>query len=125
MVSHSPWSALQPNATPLSSPAYPPPPRPSESAPPPLLYDRTKLALLVETRPLPHLPALLAHMTSLIPPEWTFKFMGSPLATAFMQSSPLISRLEASGKLSIVSLPSNYFVSDRESISQMFTDPYL
>jgi hypothetical protein len=110
----SPSSTSQPSCPPLS-----------ECPPPSSLYDRTKLAFLVETRPLPHLPALFAHMTNLVPPEWTFKFMGSPTAIAFMRSSLLISRLEASGKLSIVPLPSNYTLSDRESISQMFTDPHL
>jgi hypothetical protein len=88
-------------------------------------YDPKKLAFLVETRPLPHLPALFTHMVAIIPPEWTFRFMGSPVAIAHMRSVPTISRLEASGKLTIVPLPSNYSLHDRESISQMFTDPLL
>jgi hypothetical protein len=61
-------------------------------------------------------------MTSIIPPEWTFKFMGSPIAISSLRSSPIIPRLEASGKLEILSLPSNYSLSNRETISQMFTD---
>ena len=51
--------------------------------------------------------------------------MGSPTTIAFMRSSPLIRRLEASGKLTVILLPSNYSISNRESISQMFTDPYF
>ena len=42
-----------------------------------------------------------------------------------MRTSPLILRLEVSRKLTIIPLPSNYSVFDRESVSQMFTDPYL
>lgn len=88
-------------------------------------FDPKKLAFLVETRPLPHLPALFTHMVATIPPEWTFKFMGSAAAIEKMRSVPTISRLESSGKLTIVPLPSNYSLVDREFISQMFTDPYL
>ncbi len=88
-------------------------------------YDPTKVAFLVETRPLPHLPALFVHMTSIIPPEWTFKFMGSPKAISFLRSSTFIPRLESSGKLQILELPNNYSLSNRETISRMFTDPHL
>jgi hypothetical protein len=61
-------------------------------------------------------------MASVIPPEWAFKFMGSPIAISSLRSSPIIVRLEASRKLEILSLPSNYSLSTRETISQMFTD---
>jgi hypothetical protein len=61
-------------------------------------------------------------MTSIIPQEWTFKFMGSPVAISSLRSSPIIARLEASGKLEIFPLPSNYSLANRETISQMFTD---
>lgn len=88
-------------------------------------YDPRKLALLVETRPLPHLPALFTHMTTIIPPEWTFKFMGSAEALSFMRSSPTISRFEESGKLELMPIPGNYSLKDRETISQMFTDIHL
>lgn len=95
----------------------------NETKPTPLpQYDPRKLALLVETRPLPHLPALFTHMTTIIPPEWTFKFMGSAEALSFMRSSPTISRFEESGKLQLLPIPGNYSLKDRETISQMFTD---
>jgi hypothetical protein len=97
----------------------------AKCAPPPSPYDPTKVAFLAETRPLPHLPALFSHMTNVIPPEWTFKFMGSPESIAHMRASALITRLEKIGKLSIIQLPSNYSLSSRETISQMFTDPVL
>jgi hypothetical protein len=64
-------------------------------------------------------------MTAIIPPEWTFKFMGSPTATTFLRSSPLIRSLEKTGKLSFLDLPSNYSLANRERISQMFTDIHL
>jgi hypothetical protein len=51
--------------------------------------------------------------------------MGSPESIAHMRASTVITRLERSGKLSIDQLPSNYSLSSRETISQMFTDPVL
>lgn len=42
-----------------------------------------------------------------------------------MRKSPLIPRLEKSGKLTFLELPSNYSLKDRETISQMFTDRHL
>jgi hypothetical protein len=62
---------------------------------------------------------------SVIPPEWTFKFMGGPLALEFMRANPLLSQYKTSGKLSLLELPSNYSMKDRDTISKMFTDPYL
>ncbi|KAL3421501.1 hypothetical protein PVAG01_07946 [Phlyctema vagabunda] len=97
----------------------------TSSLTPPSPHDPKKVAFLVETRPLPHLPALFAHMTSIMPPEWTVKFMGSGMSIDFMRSSPTIARLESSSKLQIIPIPSNYSVTNRESISQMFTDPHL
>ncbi|PVH69300.1 hypothetical protein DL98DRAFT_522270 [Cadophora sp. DSE1049] len=88
-------------------------------------YDDRKLAFLVETRPLPHLPALFAHMTNLVPPEWRFHFMGSPEAITFMRGNPFIARLETAGKIIITGIPGNYSMAGRQEISQMFTDPYL
>lgn len=96
-----------------------------EISKPKLELDPTKVAFLVETRPLKHLPALYAHMTSIVPPEWKFKVMGSPALTEFMRTSPLIPRLEASGKLEFLPIPSNYSLASRETISQMFTDIHL
>ncbi|KAF7867069.1 uncharacterized protein EAF02_009855 [Botrytis sinoallii] len=78
----------------------------NEYALPTSTLDPTKLAFMVETRPLPHLPLQLTHMTSVIPQEWTFKFMGSTLP-------------------SIIYLDFTTCEIYRESISQMFTDPEL
>ncbi|EPE26161.1 hypothetical protein GLAREA_02073 [Glarea lozoyensis ATCC 20868] len=97
----------------------------SSSTAPPNPYDRTKVAFLVETRPLPHLPALFAHMISVIPAEWTFRFMGGPSALEFMRANPMLSRYEKAGKLEFLDVPANYSLKDRDTISQMFTDHHL
>lgn len=51
--------------------------------------------------------------------------MGSDASISFLRSSPVLSRLESTEKLTCLPLPSNYSVSDRETVSQMFTDPHL
>lgn len=113
------------SCSPIACPAAEKCPPPPTCPPPPPPYDPAKVAFLVETRPLPHLPALFAHMTSVIPAEWVFKFMGSQEAIDFLRSRPFISRLESRGKLEIIPLPADYSLSSRETISQMFTDPHL
>ncbi|KAJ5038644.1 uncharacterized protein L3040_006324 [Drepanopeziza brunnea f. sp. 'multigermtubi'] len=115
-----PWSGIY-----YSLPSYISKHTSTSIASPPSLYDPTKLAFLVETRPLPHLPALFAHMTSIIPPEWTFKFMGGLEAHTFMRASPTIARMEAAGKLTFIDIPANYSLKSRQTISEMFTDPHL
>ncbi|KAG9237499.1 hypothetical protein BJ875DRAFT_148823 [Amylocarpus encephaloides] len=112
------------NYPPISALSCPPSPIPKPT-PQPSPYDPTKVAFLVETRPLPHLPALFAHMTSVIPSEWTFRFMGTLEVIEFMRSYPLLLRLEKAGKLTFLDLPSNYTLEDRQTISQMFTDDHL
>ncbi|PQE11509.1 hypothetical protein CJF31_00011068 [Rutstroemia sp. NJR-2017a BVV2] len=87
--------------------------------------DPKKLAFMVETRSLPHLPLQLSHMASIIPPEWTFKFMGSNASIDYLLSFPHLRDLAASKKLTLLGLPPRWSVSSRESISQMFTDPAL
>ncbi|APA08349.1 hypothetical protein SS1G_13279 [Sclerotinia sclerotiorum 1980 UF-70] len=97
----------------------------TESASPTSTLDPTKLAFMVETRSLPHLPLQLTHMTSVIPQEWTFKFMGSNTSINYLLSFHHLQDLVASKKLTLIPLPSQWNVSSRESISQMFTDPEL
>src|SRR5690606_31311584 len=53
--------------------------------PPPLNY--SKMALLVEDRPIPHMTALLLHMISVVPPDWPFLFLGSDNSISFLNSS--------------------------------------
>lgn len=88
-------------------------------------YDPQKLAFMVETRQLPHLPAQFIHMASIIPPEWNLLFMGSPESIQFMLARPAIKNLETSGRLRFMEIPPEYSVNSRENISRMFTDPRL
>jgi hypothetical protein len=83
--------------------------------------DPSRVALLLETRPLPHLPALLAHFISVLPPPWVFRFVGSQEANALITASSLAFHIK-SGKLVVDELPSKYDIKSQESISTTLTD---
>ncbi|KAM3068460.1 hypothetical protein ACMFMG_009601 [Clarireedia jacksonii] len=93
--------------------------RPIKVTPMPL--DPSRVALLLETRPLPHLPALLAHFISVLPPQWAFRFVGSPEANALISSSSLSYHIKT-GKLVVDELPPKYDIKSQESISTTLTD---
>ncbi|TGO55821.1 hypothetical protein BCON_0086g00240 [Botryotinia convoluta] len=84
--------------------------------------DQTRVALLLETRPLPHLPALLAHFISVLPAPWVFRFVGTPEANALISSSSSLSGHVKTGKLVITELPEKYAIKDQETISMTLTD---
>jgi len=84
--------------------------------------DPTRVALLLETRPLPHLPALLAHFISVLPAPWVFRFVGSPEANSLISSSSLSAHIKT-GKLVITELPAKWTITDQETISVTLTDP--
>src|SRR5436305_11071606 len=84
--------------------------------------DPTKLALMLETRPIPHLSALLIHMMGVVPVSWTFKFIGSEASFAPLRVSRALRPYLNSGKLVLMELPSQYNANDREQVSRMFTD---
>lgn len=84
--------------------------------------DPTRVALLIETRPIPLLPPLLTHFMSVIPPSWTFRFLGSAEAISLLNSSSTIRGHINSGKLLMTPLPAQYIVDSGESISATLTD---
>lgn len=69
------------------------------------VLDRTRVALLIENRPLPYLIPLLVHFIAVVPPEWSFRFMGSPESIAMMGANPTIQRHVESKKLFLDLIP--------------------
>jgi len=84
--------------------------------------DPTRVALLIETRALPHLPALLLHFISVLPLAWTFRFLGSPESIALIESSKALYNFIETGKLLVSDLPAKYPVNSQESLSATLTD---
>jgi len=79
--------------------------------------DPTRVALLLETRPSSKIPSLLSHFISVLPVEWTFRFVGSRASLALVSASASLQRFIGSGKLVITELPSEYPIYDSEALS--------
>lgn len=85
------------------------------------VLDRTRVALLIENRPLPYLIPLLLHFISVVPPEWSFRFMGSEESIALMESNPVIRQYMDRKKLFIDLIPYNIVPSvDVSTIIHLF-----
>lgn len=69
------------------------------------VLDRTRVAVLIEDRPLPYLIPLLLHFISVVPPEWSFRFMGSEDSIKMMESNPTIRRYLEGNKLFLDLIP--------------------
>ena len=85
-------------------------------------YNESKLALLIEPRPLPHLVPLILHMISVVPPDWRFLFIGSPESVVVIERAYMIQRHQTNGKIDLAVLPSPWTVRQKEDVSRLLTD---
>jgi hypothetical protein len=90
--------------------------------PPPRPFNDSKVALLIEDRPITHLAPLLLHMISVVPPDWRFLFLGSAQSIAFVNNSLSIQMQVRNGKLDLRELPSVFPVHGQEPLSQTLTN---
>jgi hypothetical protein len=104
----------------LDSTPPPPPPLPASYQPPAL--DPTRVALLIETRPDPILPALLSHFILAVPPTWGVKMAGTPESFHRVRHSAMLAPHLAAGKLELVDLPDSYPAYNGEVLSQTLTN---
>ncbi|KAL7798294.1 hypothetical protein V8C37DRAFT_418674 [Trichoderma ceciliae] len=88
-------------------------------------YNASKVALLVENRPSAILAPLMLHFISVVPPDWHFRFMGSPLSVASINRSVAIRHQVAAGKLDLTYIPENMSTNGQEEISQFLTTLWL
>ncbi|GAB1320515.1 hypothetical protein MFIFM68171_10725 [Madurella fahalii] len=85
----------------------------------------SKLALLIEDRPQPILAPLMLHFISVVPPDWKFRFMGSPRSLAHINQSVAIREQVARGKLDLAPIPANLSTGSQEAISGFLTTLWL
>lgn len=85
-------------------------------------YNESKLALLIEDRPLGHIAPLLQHMMSVVPPDWRFLFLGSPESLNETTSSVASQLHQATGKLTMREIPRNGSWSMRELTNRLLTN---
>ncbi|PHH62560.1 hypothetical protein CDD81_6875 [Ophiocordyceps australis] len=85
----------------------------------------SKLALLIENRPLPVLAPLLLHFVAVLPSDWRFLFLGSDASLALLNASAPVRRRLETGKLTLAPIPSNMSTAGQEMVSRFLTDPWL
>jgi len=85
-------------------------------------FNESKVAIIIEGRPLPHLVPQLLHMMSVVPPDWRFKFIGSNKSVIAVSRSFATQYHEANGKLDLVVLPEPWKIEDKESVHRLLTD---
>ncbi|EHK15590.1 uncharacterized protein TRIVIDRAFT_228616 [Trichoderma virens Gv29-8] len=85
-------------------------------------FNSSKLALLIEARPLPHLPPLILHMMAVIPPDWRFLFIGSNESIIGVSRAYSIKHQQVIGKLDLVELPPPWSIASKEDVFRLLTD---
>ncbi|UNI13996.1 hypothetical protein JDV02_000680 [Purpureocillium takamizusanense] len=94
----------------------------SQSLPPPYYYNTSKMALIFEPRPLPHLAPLITHMMAVVPPEWRFLFIGSPSSTYSVGRAPSIRHRREAGKIELMAPSWPWNADTGEDVSRLLTD---
>lgn len=85
-------------------------------------YDPTRLALIIESRPVAVLPAILSQFIQNLPPAWVIRLAGSTESLAVVQQSSSLSRFIKSGKLDLQKIPDYYPVDSSERLSATLTN---
>lgn len=81
----------------------------------------------MEDRPLPYLIPLLLHFISVVPPEWSFRFMGSEESIGLMLSNPTVRRYMYNKKLFIDLIPYDLVtgIDNYGAVNYLLTRPRL
>jgi len=85
-------------------------------------YNASKVALLIEPRPLPHLVPQILHMISVVPPDWRFLFIGSNLSVVSVGRAYATKHQQVIGKLDLMVLPEPWEIETKESVFRLLTD---
>lgn len=85
-------------------------------------YNASKVALLIEPRPLPHLVPQILHMISVVPPDWRFLFIGSNKSVANVERAYATKHQQVIGKLDLMMLPEPWEIESKEHVHRLLTD---
>ncbi|RYO88120.1 hypothetical protein DL766_000679 [Monosporascus sp. MC13-8B] len=85
-------------------------------------YNASKLALLIEPRPMPRLVPQILHMISVVPPDWRFLFIGSNKSVISVGRSYSTKHQQEIGKLDLMVLPEPWEIDSKEKVHRMLTD---
>lgn len=85
-------------------------------------WNTSKVALMIEGRPLSHLVPQLLHMMSVVPPDWRFTFIGTNKSVIAVSRSFATQYHEANGKLDLVVVPEPWKIDSKEDVHRLLTD---
>ncbi|PNY23265.1 Uncharacterized protein TCAP_06789 [Tolypocladium capitatum] len=85
-------------------------------------HNASKLALLIEPRPIPHLVPLILHMTAVVPPDWRFLFIGSQWSIYSVGRAPAIRHQQAIGRMDVLRMPQPWSIERQEDVFRLLTD---
>jgi len=85
-------------------------------------YNSSKLAMIIEARPIPHLVPQLHHMMTVVPPDWRFLFIGSNQSVSAVGRAFGTKYQQAAGKLDLMIVPEPWSIEDKEHVWRMLTD---
>ena len=85
-------------------------------------YNSSKVALLIEPRPLPHLVPQILHMISVVPPDWRFLFIGSEESVVSVERAYATKYQQVIGKLDLMVLPPPWKIASKEHVYRTLTD---
>lgn len=85
-------------------------------------HNASKLALLIEPRPIPHLVPLITHMAAVVPPDWRFLFIGSQWSVYSVSRAPAIRHQQAIGRMDMLKMPKPWSVERQEDVFRLLTD---
>jgi len=105
-----------PNAVPSKKPEKP------AAKPENGLIDPTRVALIIETRPVPHLPALLSAFIGTLPAKWQVKVIGLQPSFDLIKGSSSLRGHIKSHKLVLQDLSVDYPATNNEDLSATLTN---
>jgi Protein of unknown function (DUF5672) len=85
-------------------------------------YNSSKLAMIIEARPIPHLVPQIHHMMTVVPPDWRFLFIGSNKSVSAVGNAVGTKYQQAAGKLDLMIVPEPWSIEDKENVWRMLTD---
>ena len=89
---------------------------------PRLQFNSSKVALLIEGRPIPHLVPQILQMISTVPPDWRFVFIGTNKSVLTVSRSFAMQYQQLNGKLDLITLPKPWKIDDKEDVYRLLTD---
>jgi len=85
-------------------------------------YNQSKIALMIEPRPLPQLVPQILHMITVVPHDWRFVFIGSRKSVVSMERAFAVKHHQVIGKLDLLVLPEPWEIDSKEKVHRLLTD---